>query len=273
MRTLLLFCFFASGAAGLIFEVIWSRLLGHVFGATSLAVATTLSAFMGGLAIGALLIARHMHRVRRPALWYAGFEALIAVYGLAIPHLLGLADWVQANFWPGDGSSFFLYSTIRLVVALVILLPPSALMGATLPLLTEAVARGGWAPGRTVGVLYAANTLGAVFGAALVGFVLIPQLGVRSANFVAVAIDLIIAIVLTLAALRVGQVSADQAEPALEAVPRGRRLSGGACCSRWWRSAAAYRWRCRCSGRAVCRSCWVRRPTHLPLFSWCSLRD
>ena len=100
------------------------------------------------------------------------------------------------------------------MVALVILLPPSALMGATLPLLTEAVARGGWAPGRTVGVLYAANTLGAVLGAALVGFVLIPQLGVRSANFVAVAIDLIIAIVLTLAALRVGQVSAI-AEPAL----------------------------------------------------------
>ena len=227
MRTLLLFCFFASGAAGLIFEVIWSRLLGHVFGATSLAVATTLSAFMGGLAIGALLIARHMHRVRRPALWYAGFEALIAVYGLAIPHLLGLADWVQANFWPGDGSSFFLYSTIRLVVALVILLPPSALMGATLPLLTEAVARGGWAPGRTVGVLYAANTLGAVFGAALVGFVLIPQLGVRSANFVAVAIDLIIAIVLTLAALRVGQVGGDQAEPALEAAATGKPLERG----------------------------------------------
>ena len=143
MRSLLLFCFFASGAAGLIFEVIWSRLLGHVFGATSLAVATTLSAFMGGLAIGALLIARYMHHVRRPALWYAAFEALIAVYGLAVPQLLGLADWVQANFWPGDGSSFLLYSSIRLAVALVILLPPAALMGATLPLLTEAVARGG----------------------------------------------------------------------------------------------------------------------------------
>ncbi len=203
MRSLLLFCFFASGAAGLIFEVIWSRLLGHVFGATSLAVATTLSAFMGGLAIGALLIARYMHHVRRPALWYAAFEALIAVYGLAVPQLLGLADWVQANFWPGDGSSFLLYSSIRLAVALVILLPPAALMGATLPLLTEAVARGGWAPGRTVGTLYAANTLGAVFGAALVGFVLIPQLGVTRANWVAVAIDLVIAVVLTVAALRV----------------------------------------------------------------------
>ncbi|MDE0882716.1 MAG: spermidine synthase, partial [Myxococcota bacterium] len=116
MRALLLVCFFASGASGLIFEVIWSRLLGHVFGATSLAVATTLSAFMGGLAIGALLIARQMHRVRRPALWYAIFEALIGIYGLAVPSLLGLADWVQANFWPGDGSSFLFYSTIRLAV-------------------------------------------------------------------------------------------------------------------------------------------------------------
>ena len=228
MRSLLVFCFFASGAAGLIFEVIWSRLLGHVFGATSLAVATTLSAFMGGLAIGALLIAKYMHRVRRPALWYAGFEALIAVYGLAVPHLLGLADWVQANFWPGDGSSFFLYSSIRLLVALIILLPPAALMGATLPLLTEAIARGGWAPGRTVGMLYAANTLGAVFGAALVGFVLIPQLGVRYANWVAVAIDLFIAIILTMAALRATQ--QNDLEPSVSkpsgVLPRAKMLLG-----------------------------------------------
>ena len=89
----------------------------------------------------------------------------------------------------------------------MILLPPSALMGATLPLLTEAVARGGWAPGRTVGVLYAANTLGAVLGAALVGFVPIPQLGAFS-ELCGGGDRPIIAIVLTLAALRVGQVGA-----------------------------------------------------------------
>jgi spermidine synthase len=225
LRALLLVCFFASGASGLIFEVIWSRLLGHVFGATSLAVATTLSAFMGGLAIGALLIARQMHRVRRPALWYAIFEALIGLYGLAVPSLLGLADWVQANFWPGDGSSFLLYSAIRLAVAMVILLPPAALMGATLPLLSEAIARGGWAPGRTVGLLYSANTLGAVFGAGLVGFVLIPKLGVHQANLIAVGVDLLIAVVLAWAAFKL--LPSETMKPRVEKPPQRAELSLG----------------------------------------------
>ena len=211
MPLLLAICFFASGATGLVFEVIWSRLLGQVFGATTPAVATTLSCFMGGLAIGAHLIGKVMHRIRRPAVWYAVFEACIGVYALAIPSLLSFAITVQRNAWPADDSKFIVYSLVRLAVVAAILVPPSAFMGATLPLLAEAIARSGWGPGKTVGMLYGLNTLGAVAGAGSVGFFLLPWLGLNLTNQLAAGLDIVLALILVLLLPRFGQRDSTQA--------------------------------------------------------------
>src|SRR6266545_3382798 len=119
-------CFFLSGATGLIYEVLWARMLGLVFGATTLAVSTVLAAFMGGLALGSALAGRSGSSVRRPVRAYGLLEIGIALYALAWQH-----------FQPG----FFVFSLWRFLLSCVMLLIPTTLMGATLPLLSAALVR------------------------------------------------------------------------------------------------------------------------------------
>src|SRR5438477_11215050 len=88
MGLLALLCFFLSGASGLVFEVVWTRELGLVFGSTTLAISTVLSVYMGGLALGSVIAGRFADRVRDPLRAYAIAEAGVGLYGLAIPLLL-----------------------------------------------------------------------------------------------------------------------------------------------------------------------------------------
>jgi spermidine synthase len=191
-------CFFLSGAAALILQVLWTRMLGHVFGATALAVSTTLTAFMGGLALGAYLGGKRAPKLKLPLLAFAVLETSVGLYGLLVPSLLDLLPYVQRAIGDSIGTSFLGYSLLRfLLVALVLLLPTTA-MGATLPILAEGVEKTGRDVASKVGELYAANTFGAMFGAFLGGFVLIPGLGLRSTMLVAAAIDLLVALVVLL---------------------------------------------------------------------------
>lgn len=187
-RRLLVLCFFCSGAAGLTFEVVWSRLLTLVFGATSLAISTVLTAYMGGLALGALLGGRWAARVARPVRLYGILELCIAGWALALPFMFGVLPSVHRALWALMGDQPALFASVRLAISLLLLLPPTLAMGATLPLLSKALAREG-SVGLRIGGLYAANTLGAVLGAAAAGFVLLPTLGVLGSNFVAVGVD------------------------------------------------------------------------------------
>src|ERR1044072_452422 len=85
-------CFILSGATGLIYEVLWVRMLGLVFGATTLAVSTVLAAFMGGLALGSALAGKLAVRIKRPIRAYGLLDIGIALYALAVPFLFSLAD-------------------------------------------------------------------------------------------------------------------------------------------------------------------------------------
>src|SRR5512132_916799 len=100
-RTILLIglCFVLSGATGLIYEVLWARMLGLVFGATTLAVSAVLAAFMGGLAIGSALAGRFGARVKRPVRWYGAIEITIGLYALIVPFLFSGIDRVYAVIW------------------------------------------------------------------------------------------------------------------------------------------------------------------------------
>src|SRR2546430_17585331 len=89
-------CFILSGATGLIYEVLWARMLGLVFGASMLAVSTVLAAFMGGLALGSGLAGRLAARVSRPLRVYGLIEIAIAVYALLVPLLFRLVDHAYA---------------------------------------------------------------------------------------------------------------------------------------------------------------------------------
>ena len=183
-------CLLLSGAAGLIYEVVWMRLLGLLFGHTVLAVTTVLVAFMAGLAGGAWALGRRVDHARRPLATYALLEMGIALTAAALSVVLGGMEAVYVALTHRLGLSGGLLTATEFGLATVAMLPPTLLMGATLPVVARAfvVREGGL--GRTVGHLYALNTLGAVSGTAAAGFALLPALGVRNSVAAAVAANL-----------------------------------------------------------------------------------
>ena len=139
-RWLLLVCF-VSGAASLIFEMVWFHLSGLVFGNSVWATSLVLSSFMGGLTIGSAIVGRSGHRVRRFLRAYAATEVVVAVSGVALTYALpGLSRSVVTVTRPA-AENLWLINALRFVTAFTILLVPSTVMGATLPLLIAALAR------------------------------------------------------------------------------------------------------------------------------------
>ena len=156
-------CFLFSGATGLIYEVLWARMLGLVFGVTTLAIGLVLAAFMGGLALGSAIAARLAARITRAVRAYALIEIAIGVYALAVPLLFRLIDRAYAAAWPHFHQGFYGFAFARFALAAIVLLIPTALMGATLPVLAGAV--GASQPRRTsITTLYAFNLAGAIAG-------------------------------------------------------------------------------------------------------------
>jgi len=192
-------CFFLSGATGLIYEVLWARLLGLVFGATTLAVSTVLAAFMGGLALGSALAGRSGARVRRPVRAYGLLEIGIALYALAVPFLFSLVDNLYAIIWQQFHPGFFVFGLWRFLLSCLMLLLPTTLMGATLPLLSAALTRSAAQTSTSITRLYTRNLAGAICGAIIAGFLLLPTFGVRATIYIAAVINIIIGIVTILA--------------------------------------------------------------------------
>ncbi|MEK7271209.1 MAG: fused MFS/spermidine synthase [Planctomycetota bacterium] len=201
VETLLLLVFFlASGASGLILEVVWSRMLTLVFGSTSLAYATVLAAFMGGLALGAWLASRYADRIRDPLLAYGILEGAVAVFALLLPFYLDTLVPLYQMIWREWNPSFLTFSLLRFVLAASALILPTTCMGATLPILGRYYAERRSGLGLQVSHLYAANTWGAFAGTLAAGFALLPLLGESATIRAAVGINL--AIFLVIAGLR-----------------------------------------------------------------------
>jgi len=185
-------CFVFSGATGLIYEVLWARMLGLVFGATTLAVSTVLAAFMGGLALGSTLAGRLAQRIRKPVSIYGWMEIGIAVYALLVPFLFRWVDNLYALIWQQFQPGFFTFSVWRFLLSCLMLLVPTTLMGATLPVLSAALVRRG---STAVTRLYACNLVGAIVGTLAAGFVLLPSFGVRTTIVIAAAINLVVGVI------------------------------------------------------------------------------
>jgi len=209
--------FFLSGMTGLMYEVVWVRMLTRIVGSTVYATSTVLAAFMAGLAVGSWLIGRNVHRARRPLLWYAVLElgiGLSAVLSLAMPdHMVPLYQAI----YQAAGESRAWLTAGQAGLSLLVLLIPTALMGATLPLLCAYGAgyREGFA--QYVGTLYARNTLGAVLGVLASGFVLIGAVGESATILIGVAFNIVVAA----AALMAARGSGPQPDaPWAERIPR-----------------------------------------------------
>jgi spermidine synthase len=203
-------------------EVVWTRLLGHLFGVGSLAISTVLAAFMGGLALGSYWIGKRSDRIASPGRAYAWLELGIGICALLVPLLL---DWVEPVYgwlWRRFHLSFGVFSLIRLTIAGGILLVPTILMGATLPVLAgyvRALSRGRVAPQW----LYTLNLAGAVLGTAVTGFVLLPGIGVWGTIAAAAALN--IGIGIAVLRMPVPPVEREeQIEQAPPEIPRPRRL-------------------------------------------------
>jgi spermidine synthase len=192
---LIAYCFVLSGATGLIYEVLWVRMLGLVFGGTTPAVSTVLAAFMGGLALGSALAGRMAARIVRPVRAYGLLEIGVALYALAVPFLFALVDNAYAILWQHFHPSFFVFSSLRFLLSCLMLLVPTTLMGATLPLLAAALLRSSGSTSTSVTKLYTRNLVGAICGSISAGFLLLPSLGVRGTIFTASVINIIIGIV------------------------------------------------------------------------------
>ena len=216
--------FFLSGAAGLVYEVVWSRLLKDVFGVTAHAVAAVLATFLGGLALGSWALGRYADRYDRPLRFYGLLEIGIGIAALAgtlaIAFLDPLHIHAASRFAPDSAA----LAAVRLVLASAVILPATFLMGGTLPAMTRALVGREGNVSREISFLYALNTSGAVAGSLATGFLLIRALGVHPALWMAVAVNVAVgawALVLS----RQGGPSA-AAEPessgAVEAAPGSR---------------------------------------------------
>jgi len=172
-RAGVLVCFFSSGIASLMLEVVWARILGTVFGNTVLASSTVLTAFMLGLAVGSVVIGKRVDRFARPLLLYGLLEIGIGLYALLFPWITEAGSSFYIWFYRSCAPAFWTLNAVRLGLSLLILLPPTILMGGTLPVPTRHLGAGQAEPGREVGYLYSVNTWEGVAGCVLAGFILL----------------------------------------------------------------------------------------------------
>jgi spermidine synthase len=184
----LLLLFVGSGCAALIYEIVWLQLLSLNVGSSAVSLGVLLGTFMGGMCIGSLGLSRVISARHHPLRVYAALEAMIGVLGLIVLFLLPYAGGIYTKIAAHGMSGLFL----RGVVSAICLLPPTILMGATLP----AIAR--WVETTPAGVawlgfFYGGNTAGAVFGSLLAGFYLLRVYDMWTATYVAVAINACVA--------------------------------------------------------------------------------
>jgi len=176
-RSILYVIFFISGATGLVYEVIWVRLTGLVFGNTSHAISTVLGAFMAGLALGSWKLGRRADRTSNPLRMYGLLEIGIGISAALVPLIFRALDSFYWAIAPSVASIPGGAGFIRFGTSFIILITPTFLMGGTLPMLTRFFTERIDEVERKVGVLYALNTFGAAGGSLLAALVLIPGIG------------------------------------------------------------------------------------------------
>jgi predicted membrane-bound spermidine synthase len=184
---------FLSGATALIYEVVWTRVLVLTLGSTAQAVSSILGAFLGGLAFGAALFGRRADRTRRPLLLYAALEAAIGLYAIVFPWLEGAFHRFMLQVEPA-GAATFGFSLARFAGVFLLLLPATAAMGGTIPVLCRFAVRADERLGRRVAVLYAVNTLGGAVGCFAAGFLTIRTFGIAASLEIAAVTNLAIAL-------------------------------------------------------------------------------
>jgi spermidine synthase len=205
---------FGSGLSALVYQIAWQREFRLVFGSSTAASAAVLAIFIGGMGAGGLLLGRRADAHPRPLRLYAALELGVAVTAALTPPLLDLSRAAYLRFGGALTLGFAGATALRLALAALVLAAPTLLMGGTLPAAVRGVQSDADPRRRTVGLLYGANTLGAVTGSVLATFWLLERLGTRATLWSACAANAAVALVAML--LSFGDASNPKADPAPE---------------------------------------------------------
>jgi len=191
-----LLLFFCSGATALVYEVIWSKYLSLMLGSTVQAQTVVLAVFMGGLAIGNRLFGKRAEGFHSPLSVYGYLEMVIGLYAFMFPRIYQGGDWFFTQAGTAVAGAPVALFALKIAISLALLLLPTILMGGTLPLIAVWLERQpGLDAGARVGIFYAVNSLGAVFGAGLAGFYLVQSLGLISSLELIGLANLLVALV------------------------------------------------------------------------------
>ena len=188
------FLFFFSGISGLIYQVVWTRMLTLVFGHTIYSVSVVLSAFMAGLGLGSYLWGTTIDRAGKPLLIYGKIELLIGLTALFLSYLFSKFSPIYAWFYSWLPDFFFQTGLLKTALAFSLVLIPTILMGATLPIMAKYFVTDETHTGKQVGYLYSINTFGSAAGCLLSGYFLIEYLGVLQTAWLAASINIFVGI-------------------------------------------------------------------------------
>jgi spermidine synthase len=190
-------CFFISGMTGLIYEILWTRMIVKIIGSAPFAVSIVLTIFMGGLGLGSFLAGKTIDRVKNPLTLikiYGILEIIIGAYGFLLPLLLILFKPLYSFFYIHLFDYFLGYNILTFIGCSILLIIPVTCMGATLPVLSRFFVTNISQVGTHVGRLYGLNTIGAAVGSFLCGFWLINLLGIWNSLTFAISLNVLIGV-------------------------------------------------------------------------------
>jgi spermidine synthase len=205
-QTALLAAFFASGTSGLVLELVWTRQFALVFGTAEAALSTVLAAYMAGIAIGSYVFGRWCRSWVQPLWLYAFLEGGVALFAFFLGSVVTDTDSALRTVWAFFPHHSTLFAATRFLLAFIMVVIPTTLMGGTLPSLCQAWPKTERTPEHHLGLLYAANLLGGVGGVFTAGFLLIPHWGVQKTALFAGLSSLLAALVAVLTALLIGPI-------------------------------------------------------------------
>jgi len=192
---LILILLFIAGFSGLVYEVVWARILTLTFGGTVFATSAVLCAFMGGLALGSWVSGRLVDGRRSPLLLLAGAQFLLGLCGIGLLPLFSLLTQFYVVVHRVLDPGLYALTCLRFSLSVLLLVVPAALIAAVFPVVSRLVITERNRVAQGVAVVYGVDTLGAVAGAVVAGFVLLPLMGVRSTVFFAAEINFLVGLV------------------------------------------------------------------------------
>jgi len=186
----ILILFGISGMAALVYEVTWIRPLSLVFGNTTYAISTIIAAFIFGLAIGSWFAGKYADRIKNPFNYFAFTQLGIGFYGILLLPIFSILPGVYLDVYHATFPNQTLFMFLQILSSMALLLIPTSLMGATLPLLLKTYSQNFSSIGKDVGKLDASNSFGAMVGTLAAGFLLIPLLGIQNSIVVAASLNI-----------------------------------------------------------------------------------